>query len=81
MAVDSYLNVLVYSDGIFKGSPWSLSSTNDTVETFFYDWVSFSFFLFFNSIIIFFFSPRQTPHGWFHICYLSIQRPHVQIEH
>lgn len=58
MAVDSYLNVLVYSDGIFKGSPWSLSSTNDTVETFFYDWVSFSFFLFFNSIIIFFFFPK-----------------------
>lgn len=44
MAADSYLNVLVFSDGVFKGSPRSVSSANGTVETIFYDWVSLFFF-------------------------------------
>lgn len=50
MAADSYLNVLGFFDSIFKGSPRSVPSTNGTVETFFYDWVSLSYFI----IIIFF---------------------------
>lgn len=59
MAADSYLNVLGFFDSIFKGSPRSVSSTNGTVETFFYDWVSLSY------LIFFFFFAGQTPRGCF----------------
>lgn len=38
-----------FFDSIFKGSPRSVSSTNGTVETIFYDWVSLSYLI----IIIF----------------------------
>lgn len=52
MAADSYLNVLGFFDSIFKGSPRSVSSTNGTVETFFYDWVSLSYFIFYLFIFL-----------------------------
>lgn len=75
MAADSFLNVLVFSDGIFKGSLRSVSSPNGTVETFFYDWVSRFFYL----IIIIFCKTNSA--GGFHIRLLSIRRPHLHFEH
>lgn len=74
MAADSYLNVLVFFDSIFKGSPRSVSSTNGTVETFFYDWVSLSY------LIFYFIFCRTNSTGVFHIRFLSIWRPHLLIE-
>lgn len=59
MAADSYRNVLVFSDAIFKGSLRSVSSPNGTVETFFYDWLSRFLFHYYD------FFARQTPQGGF----------------